>query len=81
MRSRSEAATKVWAANATDAITPKVFASCSPGFIPWDLEVFAFIVPKALANTFGVLALATPRFPSVVASLQRWAEIRERPPA
>jgi hypothetical protein len=35
------------------------------------------VTPKALANTFGVSKL-TRIIPSVVASLQRWAEISER---
>jgi hypothetical protein len=59
------------------AITPKVFASSSPGFLPWDVQRRFLITPKALANTFGGVELRR-RFPSVVAALQRWAEIRER---
>jgi hypothetical protein len=39
-----------------------------------------FITPKALANTFGVIGFNMASLPSVAASRQRWAEIRERLP-
>jgi hypothetical protein len=60
------------------AITPKVFASSSPGFLPWDkqrpLVNYAGGVGQHLRCKWDRFA----RFPSVVATLQRWAEIRER---
>jgi hypothetical protein len=61
-----------------EAITPKVFARFSPGFLPWDQQRRLIITPKALANTFGVIGSIGAKVPSVVAALQHWAEFRER---
>jgi hypothetical protein len=56
--------------------TPKVFASSSPGFLPWDQDDVGSFTPEALANTFGVMRLT--RTISQRSRFAPWAEIRER---